>query len=291
MKITNRCNLPEPFVRAVEKMIFGPPGTSGRSDISVTALIGPPRITELQRKHWDDLEEDVMDRMWALFGSAVHTVLERADVESAITEERMYIEEDGWTVSGQADRLVLDPGEVLCDYKVTSAWTMVYGGREDWTFQQNIYAEMFRRLLDIRVRKLQIVAILRDWSAYQANKSSDYPAEKVIVFDLPLWSSEEATEYIRHRIAIHRAARETGKLPECSVEDRWAKPDKWAVVKPNQKRATRVFSSEAEARSFAEEMEFDCDVRWEPGKSTRCEGYCNVAPFCDQWKKIQEAMG
>jgi hypothetical protein len=70
---TNKHNLPESFVRAVkvDRHIT-------RGDISVTTLIDAPQIRQLKRKY--DVVEDVSDRVWALMGTAVHHVLELADV-------------------------------------------------------------------------------------------------------------------------------------------------------------------------------------------------------------------
>jgi len=65
MKLTNKFNLPDPIVNAVQNQGYTP----GSSDITVTQLIQPPLIRQLNKKHWDDIEEDASDRVWALFGS------------------------------------------------------------------------------------------------------------------------------------------------------------------------------------------------------------------------------
>lgn len=74
--LTNKFNLPQVLVNAVsvDKHI-----TAG--DISVTGLIDAPQIRYL-KKH-NDYEEDVMDMIWALMGTAVHHVLERAESSSS----------------------------------------------------------------------------------------------------------------------------------------------------------------------------------------------------------------
>lgn len=93
-------NLPQPIVDAVANDDY----SRGNSDISVTQLISPPRMTALVREHWDTLEEDVSDRIFSLFGKAVHTILERAE-RVAIAEQRLYMKVGDWTVSGAMDRI------------------------------------------------------------------------------------------------------------------------------------------------------------------------------------------
>jgi hypothetical protein len=48
------------------------------SDFGVTTLLSPPRLQALLAEHRHEIEEDAADRVWLLFGSAVHIVLERA---------------------------------------------------------------------------------------------------------------------------------------------------------------------------------------------------------------------
>ena len=64
MKYTNKFNLPESIVNAVKR----PSYSRGKSTISVTQLINSPQIVALREKHSDDIEVDVSDQVWALFG-------------------------------------------------------------------------------------------------------------------------------------------------------------------------------------------------------------------------------
>jgi len=71
---TNKHNLPDVFVQAVKLDTHITVG-----DISTTQLIDAPQIRYLKKRH--DVVEDVMDRMWALFGTAVHHILDRAHIK------------------------------------------------------------------------------------------------------------------------------------------------------------------------------------------------------------------
>lgn len=104
MRFTNELGLPDAIVQAVTNDSY----SRGDADISVTTLIGPPRIAELTRLHEAEIVEDVADRIWLLLGRTVHNILEKAAPKgAAITEERLFIDVGGWTVSGAFDSLVL----------------------------------------------------------------------------------------------------------------------------------------------------------------------------------------
>lgn len=70
--LTNKYDLPETLVNAVKNDSY----VSG-GDISVTALIDSPRIRILKRKY--DYEEDVSEVLYALLGTAMHHIIERAN--------------------------------------------------------------------------------------------------------------------------------------------------------------------------------------------------------------------
>jgi hypothetical protein len=273
MRLTNKFNLPESIVNAIKNDPYNP----GPCDLSVTRLISPPRKVVLEKQHYNEIEEDVSDRIWALFGQAVHTVLERAD-RNAETETRLSIERQDWVISGQFDQYDPVTG-ILRDYKVTSCYAVKNGHRKEWEQQMNILATILREH-GYTVNALQIVVILRDFSNAAAQRSSDYPECPVVTIDVPLWSQEKCEEFVDSRIRIHQAVQV--KLPECTAEERWATPDVWALMKEGRKTAVKIFDSEKEANEalIAASEKHYLDHR--PGRNVRCEGYCCCARFCDQ---------
>ena len=90
-----------------------------------------------------------------------------------------------------------------------------------------------------------------------------------------LFSEEKAEWYLNSRLQAYIAAR--SQMPECSPEERWARPDIYAVLKPGGKRAVRLFESENEALAFAEKSGGGFYVQKRPGSSVRCEMYCPVS--------------
>jgi hypothetical protein len=240
----------------------------------------------LESKHLKDIEEDVVDRVWSLFGQTIHTILERSE-HTAMTEKRLTITRQDWVISGQFDRFAADEG-VLSEYKVTSTYSVKDGGKEDWEAQLNILAHILREH-GHPVKSLQVCVILRDWRRSLADRSQDYPHSPVLTINVPLWSEERCEEFIDHRIRLHQAARLA--LPECSSEERWASPDIWALMKEGRKTAVRLFESEPEAQAALEEAGPKHFLEHRPGKDTRCESYCPAAPFCDQWRRKHTNQG
>ena len=136
MILTNKFNLPQTFVNVIKRPTY----SKGKSHISATELINSPKIVALKREHWEELEQDASEMVWALFGSAVHGILEHGKGDNHIVEERLHIEVDGWKLSGAIDlQEVEEDGIVIKDYKVTGAWA-VMNEKQDWHDQLNIYA-------------------------------------------------------------------------------------------------------------------------------------------------------
>lgn len=275
MRLTNRANLPDAIVQAVMNDGY----SRGGADLSVTQAIDAPQAVELTRQHFDEIVEDVEDRVWSLFGQGIHTVLERAN-KTAIAERRLSAEIEGWTVSGGMD--LYDMDGVLTDYKTTSAWSLIFDGAEKWEKQLNCYAVLLRRH-GHKVERLQVVALLRDWQRSKAEQDPGYPQSMIVNVPIPMWAPEAAEKYLRERVILHKQARLTDNLPECSDKERWVRGESWAVKKIGNKVAMRggVFKSEAEAKAF---VGFDKDkmIEHRPGSPNRCLNYCRVSQWCQQ---------
>lgn len=297
MKITNNFGMPQPFV----DFAINDKYSKGKADISVTSLIDSPKIRLMKDKYDDQIEVDAVDMVWALFGTAVHSVLEKSkQSDDIITEERLYKEVDGWVLSGAIDRqefISNDDGfrtVNIIDYKVTSVWSVIYG-KPEWENQLNCYAYLASKT---NVGSLKICAILRDWNRRDAEKKEDYPKAPIVFVDIPLWDKSKTEEYIKDRIRMHQEAQISFDLNEdvglCSDEDMWKKNDTWAVKKKGQKRAIRVLDSEEEANNYidwhnetdqAYTKKTDLEIEFRSGEYTRCGNYCSVADFCNQYKE------
>ena len=290
MKYTNKHDIPKEIIRAIENDQY----TRGNSDISVTGLLQPPRIRLLERKHHDDIVLDYSDETWKILGQAVHAILERANenYDDTITEQRLFADIEGWTVSGQTDSLAVHD-KILKDYKVTSVWTVVNAlkeGKSDWEKQLNCYAYLYKHNTGETINQLNIIAIARDWNRRELQRrGGDYPRSSIITIDIPLWSEQEQLQFFKDRVSFHRSSEfkhsMDGELPLCSDEDRWKREDTFRVIKKGRKRAIRVLPSLKEAEEFLGSNEDGLSIEISKGESIRCGAYCNVAQFCNQYKE------
>lgn len=288
MKLTNKFGLPDPVVKALTRSEY----SKGESNRSITQLIDAPRVRILKQEHWEELEEDVSEKMWAVLGTAAHKMFEETGDEKHISEERLFLEIDGWVISGAIDvQRIEEDGVTIMDYKTTSVWSVMLG-KSSWEYQLNCYAALVRRSKGMRVKGLKVIAILRDWRSKDALDKPDYPKAPIVEVDIPMWSEDQQDEYLNERVALHQKAefdRLTGsELPECSQDERWEKPPVWAVKKIGNKRAIKLYDMEEIAKAAllpGQEVEF------RRGTATRCEAnWCRVNAWCSQYQREREAI-
>lgn len=263
----------------------------GNSDRSVTQLIAPPQIDVLRKKYFSEMEKDISEEWWATFGSAIHYILEMGVDHTQTPEERLFLNVNGWTISGAIDlQTPVEGGIRISDYKVTTAYPLtVTDGKIEWEQQLNMQAYLVESNKGVKVVDVEIIAIVRDWDRKKAVIDLNYPAAPVVKVPVRLWSREEQEAYILERVALHQMAdmaSETGEdLPECSAEDRWVKNDKWAVMKVGGKRAVRTITDREEAEAFVPEEGYYLQYR--PGQSHRCD-YCGVSKWCGQYARMMK---
>jgi hypothetical protein len=96
MKITNTQNLPAPVVELLKRNYY----TKGASQYSVTELMSPPQIRRLREQYDNEIEIDVIDLFATQFGTFMHGKLDAKVIEGYISEERLFAEVDGISISG-----------------------------------------------------------------------------------------------------------------------------------------------------------------------------------------------
>lgn len=263
---TNEHKLPEVFVQAckVDRHV-----THG--DISVTQLIDSPQVWLLKQNN--DLKVDVMERIDMLFGTAIHHVLERAEVKhfsarqlmdaanvlgdlgrekgaenlralakeffpdafdsNNLIERTLTLEIDGFTISGTIDRY-LGEKKRLEDYKSASVWKYIYEEeKKKWYAQQNVYAAMLREN-GYEVNEAGITALFKDWSHMAQVRQKDYPPQKVMTIPIKLLPHDDVMAYIKSRVAKHKSARE-GNAVLCTPKERWSTADSFAIYSKSNK--------------------------------------------------------
>lgn len=290
--LTNKLGLPQPFVDAATSDYRYKP-----KRYSVTSLLKGTREAILQRRHQDEVVEDVADRVWAIFGSAVHQILQNgASTDSQLQECWLSAEVGDYTLTGIFD--LYDAGtETVTDYKTASVWKVSFGDFADWRRQLLMYAWLLREN-GFACRRGEIVALLRDHSKTKA-KLGKQPPHPVYKKSWEFTDEEiDATgEWIAGKFAEIEIAEDLpdALLPECTPEERWHRGEAYAVMKRGAKKARKLFKVEDfrsadDARSsadlYADSLGNGHYVEHRPGTDAKCVEYCAAREFCAHYQAI-----
>jgi len=277
MKITNKLNLPTGFVKAVSTEKHNAPGS-----LSATTLIQGVKQIILMERYWDVLVDDVSDRIWAIFGTAVHSILQ-TEGEYNFTEQEMSFKIGDITVTGQIDNYDMKHG-LIDDYKTASVVKVKFGDFNDWYLQGMIYAWLLRKN-GFKVERCRFIALLKDHSKTDAMRERQYPENPVYVYEFPVTQQGlfKIGIYIRNKVDEYKRCLllPDNDIPPCSPEERWDRPPKYAVMKKGVKRAVRLFDTEEEAVELVGVKGEDHYVVSRKGESIRCQSYCLCRRFCN----------
>ena len=297
MKISNRHNINPIFEEVYNSISY----EKGDVDISATQLIDSPKIKMLKEHNEDKLSSDLNSQIPSMLGTIIHEKLSSVPLPyPSIVEARLVLEMHGWKISGQPDLISLkDRKVILSDYKYTGEYS-VRSGKIEWERQLNVYAYMIKHGVRLdtgdplvfndepieKINKLIVTAILRDWKQRAAMRDKEYPQSWVVDMPIRLWSDVEQKEKFEERIFLHKEAHdlyeETKMLPPCTDEERWMQGHTYAVMKAGKKRAEKLFSDRYEAELHCSKIKGGY-VEDRIPEDTRCQNYCNVSDFCEQW--------
>jgi len=279
MRITNKYGLPQAFVKMAESDYEYRP-----KRYSVTSILKGVRETILERRHHNEIEVDVSDMVWALFGTAVHEILaSQQEKPHELKEEYLKIPVGDYSLTGRLD-LYNEHTKTITDYKTCSTWKVIYGDYADWRKQLLVYAYMLQEI-GFEVTNGEIIAFLKDHSKSQAKRKADYPDLPVrkITFRFGPEDYAWADEWIheRFRLIAECELLPDDELPLCSDEERWYSGDTYAVMKKGRKTALRVLDTLGDAEAWADDKE--CYIEYRPGEDRKCMDYCRAAPFCNYY--------
>ena len=290
LRLTNKHDIPSVF----ERFDRANAHTTEGAKYSVTTVIDSPQISRLRKNHHSEMEKDISDMVFSILGTAVHAILEGGASEDQISEERLHCDIDvggqSVSISGQIDlQTPMDGGYVLSDYKTTSTYAAQANpnGKVEHINQLNSYAAIARRN-GVKVTGLEVIAILRNWTASGRSRSENYPKSSVVVIPIEMWSEEKADKYLVDRVKMHESSNETN----CTPEEMWAKPPVFALYEMTKtgdlrKRATRLLDKRSDAEFMSASRPGSVIVE-RPRVFTRCEGdYCGVSQFCEQYKNVR----
>lgn len=283
MKISNTMGLPEALVQAVNINRHNKDG-----EYSATTLLKGACETILQKRHFDEIEVDASEQIWAVFGSAVHSIFEKQK-DNTFKEESFSVTVSNSKVTGRVDSYDLE-SETLVDWKTASIWKVQYKDFADWYKQGMVYAWLMKKS-GLNVKRCKFIALLKDHSKSKARQSADYPQSPVYIYQFDV--TEKALETIEQFILNKVQELETAdKIPDdkllpCTAEERWATEDKWAIMKAGRKTALKVCNTKEEAESLMASLG-GTDIEFRQGESKKCVDYCNACEFCPFYKNLKK---
>ena len=278
--------MPEKFAKVLKNDYY-----KKNTEYSVTQLLKPLQSSILQIRYGDKKEYEIEDRLWSFFGTAFHDAMENAEDDDSIIEERLKY----FKVSGKFDHFDVKE-KTLYDFKFTSVWKAVYADEssmKDYQIQLSIYAWLLKNA-GFEVEKIANILIFRDWKKAEFERGKyDISKPYVTVYHDILEEIDgiPIKEWIDNKISKLDELKEVKDedLPECTLEERWAKPSKFAIMKNKNKKATKLFETEAEANEYIAEIkkqDTKNEYRVEERKGeqwVRCD-YC-LKEFCKQYQK------
>ena len=277
MKVTNKLHLPEAFVNAVSVERHNKAG-----QYSATTLNKGVKEIILQERHWEQFTTDAADNVWAVFGTAVHAILEK-NGDGNFHEEKFDIGVSNSRVTGVVDSYDMERG-IINDWKTASVYKVLKGDFADWRKQGLTYAWLLKQN-GLDVRRCRFIALLKDHSKSKAKFDATYPQSPVFVYEFEVTPEEleQTGERITQKVIAIEAAEKMGDddIAPCSAEERWADPEKFAVMKNGRKTAVRVFDTQADADACAGELGNSHYVEHRPAISRKCEDYCLCKDFCN----------
>ena len=277
MKITNKLNLPEGFVKAVSTEKHNAEGC-----LSATTLIQGVKQIILADRYWDMLAEDVSDRVWAIWGTAVHSLLQ-SEGEYDFTEQAMSHNVGDITVTGQIDSYNMKHG-IIDDYKTASVTKIKFGDFSEWYLQGMIYAWLLTKN-NFTVNQCRFIALLKDHSKTDAMRDREYPRNPVYVYEFPVTAKDlfKIGIYLKNKVGEHQRCSllSDNDIPPCTPVERWERPPKFAVMKPGLKRAVRLFDRREDADLLAGTKGGNHYIEHRRGESVKCRSYCLCNRFCN----------
>ena len=283
MKVTNFLNLPQAFVDAVSVERHNAKGSYS----ATTLLKGACEVMLLER-HYDEIEVDASDSIWAVWGTAVHSIFEKQNTDT-IKEEFYSADVLNSKVTGRVDSY--DPEtKVLHDFKTASCYKVIYQDFEDWKKQGLIYSWLMKKC-GVEVKRCEFIALLKDHSKSKAKIDSSYPQSPTFVyrFDVTSEDLEEIEKFIFAKVEEFEKAEKLSdaELPPCTKEERWQGEDKFAVMKEGRKTAIKLFDNKTDAEANMKTLG-GTYIEARIAEPKKCLDYCACCEFCPFYKSLKK---
>jgi len=287
MIITNKLNLPEGFVKVASHEKHNAEGC-----LSATTIIQGVKQIILTDRYWDSLEDDVSDRIWAIWGQAVHSLME-SEGENEFTEQKMDYKVGGITVTGRIDSYDMKHG-IINDYKTAPVLKVKIGNFSEWYLQGMIYAWLLTKN-NFPARHCRFITLLKDHSKPEALRDREYPKSPVYLYEFPVTQQGlfKIWVYIKSKVEDYKRGLllADNDIPPCTPEERWDRPPKFAVMKSGGKRAVRLFDKREDADLLASVKGESHYVEYRKGESVKCSSYCLCKRYCNFYQDFVLSAG
>ena len=259
-----------------------------KGEYSATTLLKGACEQVLTSRHFDEIEVDASDSIWAVFGSAVHSIFENQKDET-FKEERFEVPVSNSKVTGRVDSYDLK-NEILVDWKTASIWKVTYQDFDDWKKQGLIYSWLMKQN-GLTVKKCRFIALLKDHSKSKARIDASYPQSPVYIYEFDITEKDlaEIETFIKEKVKQFEVAETLvdEKLTPCTKEERWESPAKYAVMKTGRKTAIKLFDTKEEAEKNMVSIG-GTYVEERKAESKKCHDYCVCSQFCPFYKNLIE---
>lgn len=282
MIVNNSMELPQAFINALNLEKHNEKGC-----YSATTLLKGACETILADRHFDEIEIDVADCVWQIWGTAVHLIFEKQK-DNSFKEEFFAVDVSNSKVTGRVDSYDME-NETVVDWKTASVWKVQFKDFSDWEMQGLIYAWLLKKN-GLNVKKCRFIALLKDHSKSKARFDASYPQSPVFVFEFDVTEKDLQLigEFIEAKIKALEIAEtlQDENLEPCSSEERWATESKYAVMKKGRKTALKLCDTKEEAEQYKKDKGGDF-IEFRQGESRKClDGYCSCRNFCPFYKNL-----
>ena len=212
---------------------------------------------------------------------AIEVYLEQRATRTVVLNGKTYI------VGGKFD-MVADG--IVMDNKSTTAYTWVYGGKDDdYKLQLSIYKWLNPDKVKHDFGRINF--IFTDWQRASARQNPKYPQSRLEYKDIDLMSDKETDDWVTEKlklIELHQDTPET-ELPECSDAELWIGDPVYKFylkeeTAKNGGKCTNSCTTMAEAKAKQDAKGGRGVIITTVGQPKRC-GYCPGFEVCTQKDK------
>lgn len=200
-------------------------------------------------------------------------------------EQRAMRQINGFTIGGKFDMVAEG---IVHDNKSTTAYSWVYGGRDDdYALQGSIY----RWLNPEKITEdfIRINYIFTDWQKAQVSQNPRYPDSRLKAKEIPLLSIEDTEQWILDKLAAVTRYMDAPEkdIPHCTPEELWMSDPTYkyyANAENTSGRSTKNCDTLPEAQAYKQSKGNKGVIITVQAEPKRC-GYCDAYSVCTQKDK------